>query len=112
VSEKELRDAKSYLTGIFPIRLETQEGLIDQLVQIKMHGLPGDYLHTYRERVQQVTREEVRRVAREYVTPDRAAIVIVGDADAITDQIKPYAETIELYDSTGRRKGGEGASAV
>ena len=112
VSEKELADAKSYLTGIFPIRLETQEGLIDQLVQIKMHGLPGDYLHTYRERVQQVTREEVRRVAREYVTPDRAAIVIVGDAAAITDQIKPYAETIENYDSTGRRKGGEGASAV
>jgi zinc protease len=53
VSEKELNDAKSYLTGVFPIRLETQEGMIDQLVQIKMLGLPNDYLQNYRDRVQQ-----------------------------------------------------------
>ncbi|MDT7604969.1 MAG: zinc protease [Acidobacteriota bacterium] len=104
VSEKELRDAKSYLTGIFPIRLETLDGLIDQLVQIKMFSLPEDYLQTYRDRVQAVTREEVQRVAREYVTPDRAAVVIVGDAAALGDQIKPYADEVELYDSTGRRK--------
>ena len=43
---------------------------------------------------------------REYVTPDRAAIVIVGDAAAITDQVKPFADTVEQYDSTGRRKPG------
>ena len=36
VSQKEISDAKSYLTGVFPIRLETQEGLTDQLVQIKV----------------------------------------------------------------------------
>ena len=41
VSEKEIADAKSYLTGVFPIRLETQEGLTDQLVQIKMLNLAG-----------------------------------------------------------------------
>jgi hypothetical protein len=51
-----------------------------------------------------VTREDVQRVAREYVTPDRAAIVIVGDAAALGDQIKPYADDVELYDHNGRRK--------
>ena len=35
---------KSYLTGVFPIRIETQDGLIDQLVNIKMFDLPDDYL--------------------------------------------------------------------
>jgi zinc protease len=104
VSEKELRDAKSYLTGIFPIRLESLDGLIDQLVQIRMFSLPADYLETYRDRVQAVTRREVMRVAREYVTPDRAAIVIVGDAAALGDQIAPYADAVELYDHGGRRK--------
>jgi zinc protease len=104
VTEKELLDAQNYLTGIFPIRLETLDGLIDQLIQIKMHDLPDDYLQTYRERVSAVTREEVQRVARRYVTPDRAVIVIVGDADALTDEIKDYAEEIEIYDSTGKRK--------
>jgi zinc protease len=111
VTEKELHDAKSYLTGIFPIRLETLDGLIDQLVQIKMFSLPEDYLLTYRDRVQAITREEVQRVAREYVTPDRAAVVIVGDSAALGDQIQPYADEVELYDSQGRRKeqgGGDG----
>ena len=104
VTEKELKDAKSFLTGVFPIRLETQEGLIDQLVQIKMLGLPADYLQTYRDRINAVTAPDVQRVARQYVTPDKVAVVIVGDAAAIMDQIKPYAQTIEIYDTSGKRK--------
>ena len=104
VSEQELRDAQSYLTGIFPIRLETLDGLIDQLLQIRMYDLPDDYLETYRERVLAVTREEVRRVARAYVTPDSAAVVVVGDAAEVTEQVREYAAEIEFYDSAGKRK--------
>jgi zinc protease len=104
VSDKELRDAKAFLTGVFPLRLETQEGLIDQLVQIKMLDLPADYLQTYRDQVNSVTAADVQRVARQYVMPDHTAVVIVGDASAIMDQIKPYAETIEIYDTTGNRQ--------
>ena len=112
VTEKELQDAKSYLTGIFPIRLETLDGLIDQLIQIKMHDLPADYLQTYRERVGAVTREEVQRVARQYVTPERAAIVIVGDAAALAEEIKDYADEIEIYDSAGQRRTGATPTAL
>ena len=104
VPDEELRNAKSYLTGVFPIRIETQDGLIDQLTSVKMFDLPDDYLHTYRDRVNAVTAEDVQRVAQQHVTPDRAAVVIVGDAAAIEDQIKDYAETIERYDTEGNRK--------
>ena len=104
VSEKELKDAKSYLTGVFPIRIETQEGLIDQIVQMKMYNLPADYLQTYRERVAGVTAADIQRVANQNITPDKVAIVIVGDAAAISEQIKPYAQTVELYDTSGKRK--------
>jgi hypothetical protein len=104
VTEKELMDAKSYLTGVFPIRIETQEGLVDQFVQIKMYGLPADYLQTYRERVNAITAADIQRVANQNVMPDRVAVVIVGDAAAIADQIKPYAQTVELYDTNGKRK--------
>lgn len=111
VAEKELKDAKAFLTGVFPVRLETQEGLIDQLVQIKMFGLPADYLQTYREHVNAVTAADAQRVARQYVMPDKTAVVIVGDAAAIMDQIKPYSQTIEIYDTTGQRKD-SGASVI
>jgi zinc protease len=104
VSEKEIADAKSYLTGVFPIRLETQEGLIDQLVQIKMYGLPDDYLEIYRNRVQAVTVEDIQRVAQEYVKPDEAAIVIVGDGKQVIEQLKDYAEDIELFNTAGKKK--------
>src|SRR5712691_3512181 len=104
VSEKEITDAKSYLTGVFPIRLETQEGLIDQLVQIRMLGLPDDYLETYRDRVQAVTIEQIQSVAQKYVKPDEAAIVVVGDGAQVIEQLKPYSGAIEIYNTAGKRK--------
>ncbi|HKO97748.1 MAG TPA: pitrilysin family protein [Pyrinomonadaceae bacterium] len=104
VSEKEIADAKSYLTGVFPIRLETQEGLIDQIVQIKMFGLTDDYLEIYRNKVQAVTIEEIQSVAQRYVTPDNAAIVMVGDGAQLLDQVKPYAADIEFYNTSGKKK--------
>jgi zinc protease len=104
VTEKEISDAKSYLTGVFPIRLETQEGLIDQLVQIKMLGLPDNYLQVYRERVQAVTSEEIQGVAQKYVKPDEAAIVIVGDGAQVLEQLAPYCQEIEFFNTAGKRK--------
>ena len=104
VSEKEINDAKSYLTGVFPIRLETQEGLTDQLVQIKMLNLPDDYLQHYRDRVQAVTVADIQRVAAKYVKPDEAAVIVVGDGNAVLDQIKPYCQDIEIYTTSGKRK--------
>jgi zinc protease len=104
VSETEIADAKSYLTGVFPLRLETQEGLVDQLLQIKMFGLPHDYLETYRNQIQAVTIEEVQGVARKYVRPDEAAIIIVGDGAQLLEQVKPYTDEIEFYSTAGKKK--------
>lgn len=104
VSEKEINDAKSYLTGVFPIRLETQEGLTDQLVQIKMLNLPNDYLQQYRDRVQAVTVADIQRVAAKYVRPDEAAVIVVGDGSSVLDQINPYVQDIEIYSTSGKRK--------
>jgi zinc protease len=104
VTAEELKNAKAYLAGVFPIRIETQDGLVDQLVSIRMYDLPKDYLETYREQVNAVTAEDIQRVARAHITPDSAAIVIVGDAAEISEQVKPYAETIELYDTDGKPK--------
>ncbi len=104
VSEKEIADAKSYLTGVFPIRLETQEGLIDQIVQIKMFGLTDDYLELYRNKVQAVTIEDIQRVAQKYVKPDEGTIVMVGDGAQLLDHVKPYSEQVEFYNAAGKKK--------
>lgn len=104
VPDEELRNALSYLSGVFPLRIETQDGLIDQLTSIRMFGLPSDYLQTYRDKVNAVTAEDVQRVARQHVTPDRAAIVVVGDVAEIESQVREYSEQIEFYDTEGNRR--------
>lgn len=104
VSNEEITNAQSYLSGVFPIRIETQDGLIDQIVSIKMLDLPDDYLRTYRDQVNAVTTADIQAVAQKYVTPDQAAIVIVGDSAEITEQVKPYSENIEVYDTEGNKK--------
>lgn len=102
VSAKELQDAKNYLTGVFPIRAETQEGLTNLIVTQQLYDLPDDYLQTYREKINAVTLADVRRAAQTYLTPDKVAIVVVGDAEEILKQVKPYSSKIDAYNTEGK----------
>ena len=104
VGEEELRDAKNFLTGVFPIRAETQEGLTNLIVSQKLYDLPDDYLQTYRDNINAVTADEVERVANKYIEPDKMAIVIVGDGHEVLEQAKEYASEIEIFDTEGNQK--------
>ncbi|HEX8246777.1 MAG TPA: pitrilysin family protein, partial [Pyrinomonadaceae bacterium] len=99
VSAEELQDAKNFLAGVFPIRAETQEGLTNLIVQQQLYDLPDDYLQTYRDNVNAVSIEEIQRVANQYITPGKIAIVIVGDAEEVLPQAKSYSEKIEIFDT-------------
>jgi predicted Zn-dependent peptidase len=101
VSEQEMQDAKDFLTGVFPIRAETQEGLTSLLVTQKLYNLPDDYLQTYRENINAVTVDDVAQVAQKYILPDKMAMVIVGDAEEILVQAKSYTDRIEIFDTEG-----------
>ena len=104
VRDEELADAKNFLTGVFPIRAETQEGLTNLIVNQHLYGLPEDYLQTYRENVNAVTVDDVKRVAIKHVRPDEMAIIIVGDADEVLPQAKEYADLVEIFDTDGNKK--------
>ncbi|MBA3887735.1 MAG: insulinase family protein, partial [Acidobacteria bacterium] len=51
-------------------------------------GLPEDYYQTYAKHISAVGRDEVLRVAKQYIDLDRMAIVIVGDRSAIEEPLK------------------------
>jgi len=101
VGDEELADAKNFLTGVFPLRAETQEGLTNLIVNQHLYGLPEDYLQTYREHIDVITADDVQRVAVKHVRPDEMAIIIVGDADEVLPQAKEYASTVEILDTEG-----------
>ncbi len=104
VPEEELNDAKNYLTGSFPLRMETQEGLTNQIVSQQLFHLPDDYLQTFRDNINAVTAEDVQRVAQKHIHLDTLAIIIVGDAAQLLEQVGPYAKNIEVYDAEGNLK--------
>ncbi len=104
VGEDELNDAKNFLAGVFPIRAETQSGLIGLVAAQQLHGLPDDYLDTYRENIRAVTAAEILEAANKYVHPDSLAMVIVGDAAEVLSQAASYADDVAVFDSLGNSK--------
>ena len=80
VSERELGDAQAYLTGSFPLTIETPSAIALQVLNAVFYGLDLKELQTFRERVNAVTVDDIQRVARTYLHPDRLSIVLVGDA--------------------------------
>jgi zinc protease len=100
VSERELSDAKAYLTGSFPLTIETPNAIAMQILNVVFFGLPIDQLQTFRDRVNAVTVDDVQRVARLYLKPDKLSVVLVGNAPAFTSQLKgvgfPTFETVDL----------------
>ena len=79
VSEQELKDAKAYLTGSFPLRLDTSKKIVGMLAAIEYFGLGLDYVDRYPGLVNAVTVSDVQRVAQRYLDPDRYALAVVAD---------------------------------
>jgi zinc protease len=88
VPEDEIANARSYLAGIFPLGMETTDGIAGKLGTLATFDLPHDYFQTYRDRLVAVTREEVREAARRRLMPDRAAVVVVGDAARLREPLE------------------------
>jgi len=79
VKRKELEGAKKYLIGSFPMRMDTQEKLARFLGQVEYYGLGLNYPDQYPFLVGTVTREDVLRVARKYLHPEKCITVIVAN---------------------------------
>jgi len=87
-SADELAHARTDAAGSFALGLETSRAMLGSLVDLEIHGLPLDGLDTYRSRVAAVTTADVAEQAQERVHPERAAIVVVGPADALAPALE------------------------
>jgi zinc protease len=82
ISDDELQEAKRYLTGSFPLRLDSNAKIADFIAQAWFYDLGMSYADTYIARVNAVTLGDVQRVADAYLHPDRFIQVVVTDAKA------------------------------
>jgi zinc protease len=79
VSDEELSDAKDYLVGSFPRRMETSRKTADFLAAVQFYNLGDDYIDKYRDYIDKVTKEDVLRVARKYLNDENYVLVVVGN---------------------------------
>ena len=87
VGDAELAGVQAYMTGSFPMSVETPGAISRQVVNAVFYDLPLDELRTYRQRANAVTADDVQRVARSYIQPERLSVVMVGNAAAFRDQL-------------------------
>jgi zinc protease len=81
VTEDEIQGARDYLTGSFVFEFQTNAQVAQFLIDAETYRLGFDYLQKYPASIAAVTIDEVSRVAREYIHPDRMTTVVVGPVD-------------------------------
>lgn len=83
VTQQELDDAKTYITGSYPLRFDGNQRIASILVGMQMLDLPIDYIPTRNDKVEAVTLEDVQWVAGELLDPDGLAFVVVGQPEGL-----------------------------
>ncbi len=84
VTQKELDDTKTFMTGEYPLRFDGNKRIASILVGMQVLGLPATYPATRNAKVQAVTLDDVNRVAHSLLTPDKLTFVVVGKAEGVT----------------------------
>ncbi len=83
VTAEELANAKTYLTGSFPLRFDSNSKIANQLVSYQLTGRGIDYIDTRNDKVEAVTVEDIKRVAQRLIEPDHMTTVVVGQPEGL-----------------------------
>jgi zinc protease len=84
VGDKELQDAKSYLTGSFPLRIDSNSKIAGFVLAVEFNSLGLDYVDKYPSLINAVTQEDILRVAIKYLNTKNYVLVVVGNMDKTT----------------------------
>ena len=83
IGQAQLDDAKTYLTGSFPLRLTSNDSIAGTLVTMQVDRLGIDYLDKRNGYIEAVTLDDLRRVAARLYDPDKLLVVVVGDPQGL-----------------------------
>lgn len=103
VDEQDLELVKNMLMGSFSRSLEDPQTIARFALNIERYNLPKNYYETYLEKVEAVTREDVRNMAQKYLQPNQALIVAVGAVDEMKESMQKFAADgmVKEYDFYG-----------
>jgi len=86
----ELATVQRYISGLYPARLETNEGVSGAIADVVHYGLTDEWISSYRERIAAVTVKEATEAAQKHLFGDERCIVLVGNAEALRSTVEQY----------------------
>jgi zinc protease len=95
-SQDELERTQSYVSGLYPLTLETHDQIADKLADTAVYGVPIEQVIQYRERVREVTAEQCREVACSHFPVEQGAIVVVGPAKQLARSLERFGPVTVL----------------
>ena len=106
VSDEELNRAKAKYVGSFVRAVEQPSTVAAYALEIETEGLPDDFYTTYLESINNVTKEDIQRVAQKYFLVDQARVVVTGKASEVLDNLEKVqfngsAIPVSYYDKYG-----------
>lgn len=103
VPQDELQNHLSYLSGNFAISLESAQTIAQYAINIERYHMPKDYYQNYLKNLNAVTADDIQAIARKYVTPQNAHIVVVGKKGDVDKTLVRFDADgkIDYYDNYG-----------
>jgi len=96
VPDAELNAAKTYITGAFPLEIETADGIASKVLEAMHFGFGREFLESYNDKISKVSAADVQRFASQAIHPEKMTAVLVGNAAAFTDALKKQYGDVEV----------------
>lgn len=96
VPEAELSFAKTYITGAFPLEVETANGIATKVLEAMHFGFGREFLESYNDRISKVSAADVKRFAETHIHPEQMTVVLVGNAAKFADALKKKYGEVEV----------------
>ncbi|WP_243374088.1 pitrilysin family protein [Geotalea sp. SG265] len=102
VTDEELKLAKDYLINSFIFGFARPDAVVNQQLRLEYYGYPAGYLENYRDNLAKATKEDVLRVARKYLHPEKMIVVVVGDEQKFDKPLSTLGPVRELKLENGK----------
>ncbi|WP_179333806.1 M16 family metallopeptidase [Winogradskyella costae] len=93
-----LKDAKAKYVGNFVMALERPQTIANYALNIKLNDLPQDFYTTYLQKINDVTIEDIKRVANKYFKEDNLRIIVVGNGAEVLENLEKTGIPIKYFD--------------
>ena len=102
VSDQELALAKDAIVNSFMFGFTKPDVVVNQQARLEFFGYPARYLENYRDNIARVSRDDVLRVARKYLHPDRMSLVVVGNDKKFDKPLTTLGPVREVKPENGK----------